>query len=133
MTRLRQWLKISKIKRCMPVNESESVEQRRQNIIEKRRRRNAMNPARIEEIISAMTGAAVRMDEYYAKNRFAIYISSIPSMVDEESVRKKIKLIKQSHKVFDIFYEQATKGDIRGGMIIWKNSILQKQVLNMLH
>ena len=38
----------------LPVNESESVEQRRQNIIEKRRRRNAMNPARIEEIISAM-------------------------------------------------------------------------------
>ena len=31
----------------LPVNESESVEQRRQNIIEKRRRRNAMNPARI--------------------------------------------------------------------------------------
>ena len=29
----------------LPVNESESVEQRRQNIIEKRRRRNAMNPA----------------------------------------------------------------------------------------
>ena len=105
----------------LPVNESESVEQRRQNIIEKRRRRNAMNPARIEEIISAMTGAAVRMDEYYAKNRFAIYISSIPSMVDEESVRKKIKLIKQSHKVFDIFYEQATKGDIYVGGVIQKS------------
>ena len=42
----------------LPVNESESVEQRRQNIIEKRRRRNAMNPARIEEIISAMTGCS---------------------------------------------------------------------------
>ena len=105
----------------LPVNESESVEQRRQNIIEKRRRRNAMNPARIEEIISAMTGAAVRMDEYYAKNRFAIYISSIPSTVDEESVRKKIKLIKQSHKVFDIFYEQATKGDIYVGGVIQKS------------
>ena len=74
-----------------------------------------------EEIISAMTGAAVRMDEYYAKNRFAIYISSIPSMVDEESVRKKIKLIKQSHKGFDIFYEQATKGDIYVGGVIQKS------------
>ena len=105
----------------LPVNESVSLEQRRQNIIEKRRRRNAMNPARIEEIISAMTGAAVRMDEYYAKNRFAIYISSSPSMVDEESVRKKIKLIKQSHKVFDIFYEQATKGDIYVGGVIQKS------------
>ncbi len=118
MTRLRQWLKISKIKRChkqrhglyhygssqwAPVNESESVEQRRQNIIEKRRRRNAMNPARIEEIISAMTGTDVRIDEYYGKNRFAIYLSSIPSLVDELSVRKKLKVIKQSHKVFDIF------------------------------
>lgn len=105
-----------------------------------------MNPARIEEIISAMTGAAVRMDEYYAKNRFAIYISSIPSMVDEESVRKKIKLIKQSHKVFDIFmnkllkeiymlvvYSKIKRNYIRGGMLIWKNFILQKQVLNMLH
>ena len=105
----------------LPVNESESVEQRRQNIIEKRRRRNAMNPARIEEIISAMTGAAVRMDEYYAKNRFAIYISSIPSLVDELSVRKKLKVIKQSHKVFDIFYEQAIKGDIYIGGIIQKS------------
>ena len=105
----------------LPVNESESVEQRRQNIIEKRRRRNAMNPARIEEIISAMTGAAVRMDEDYAKNRFAIYISSIPSLVDELSVRKKLKVIKQSHKVFDIFYEQAIKGDIYIGGIIQKS------------
>ena len=112
----------------LPVNESESVEQRRQNIIEKRRRRNAMNPARIEEIISAMTGAAVRMDEYYAKNRFAIYISSIPSMVDEESVRKKIKLIKQSHKVFDIFYEQATKGDIYVGGVIQKSKEITLEV-----
>ena len=94
----------------LPVNESESVEQRRQNIIEKRRRRNAMNPARIEEIISAMTGTDVRIDEYYGKNRFAIYLSSIPSLVDELSVRKKLKVIKQSHKVFDIFYEQAIKG-----------------------
>jgi len=105
----------------LPVNESESVEQRRQNIIEKRRRRNAMNPARIEEIISAMTGADVRMDEYYDKNRFAIYISSIPSLVDELSVRKKLKLIKQSHKVFDIFYEQAIKGDIYVGGVIQKS------------
>lgn len=87
----------------LPVNESESVEQRRQNIIEKRRRRNAMNPARIEEIISAMTGADVRMDEYYDKNRFAIYIPSIP--IDESAIRKKLKSIKQSHKVFDIIFE----------------------------
>ena len=105
----------------LPVNESESVEQRRQNIIEKRRRRNAMNPARIEEIISAMTGTDVRIDEYYGKNRFAIYLSSIPSLVDELSVRKKLKVIKQSHKVFDIFYEQAIKGDIYIGGIIQKS------------
>ena len=42
-------------------------------------------------------------------------------MVDEESVRKKIKLNKQSHKVFDIFYEQATKGDIYVGGVIQKS------------
>ena len=46
---------------------------------------------------------------------------SLSSMVDEESVRKKIKLIKQSHKVFDIFYEQATKGDIYVGGVIQKS------------
>ena len=34
---------------------------------------------------------------------------------------KKIKLIKQSHKVFDIFYEQATKGDIYVGGVIQKS------------
>ncbi len=94
----------------LPVNESESVEQRRQNIIEKRRRRNAMNPARIEEIISAMTGTDVRIDEYYGKNRFAIYLSSIPSLVDELSVRKKLKVINNLIKFLIYFMNRLLKG-----------------------
>ena len=71
------------------------------------------------QIIGMSNDAVKAMVEDF--NRFAIYISSIPSMVDEESVRKKIKLIKQSHKVFDIFYEQATKGDIYVGGVIQKS------------
>ena len=78
---VRQWLKISKIKRChkqrhglyhyeqsmgLPVNESESVGATSAEYYRKRRRRNAMNPARIEEIISAMTGRC-EWDEYYDK------------------------------------------------------------------
>ena len=49
------------------------------------------------------------------------YIFHLFRLVDELSVRKKLKVIKQSHKVFDIFYEQAIKGDIYIGGIIQKS------------
>lgn len=113
----------------LPVDTSLSIGERRLRIIEKKRKRAPMNPARIEQIISAIAGADVRMDEYAGKNRFAIYISSIPSLVDENRVRQKLKEIKQSHRVFNIFYEQAAVGGIYlGGAVQKFKEITLKEV-----
>lgn len=113
----------------LTVDTSLSIEERRLRIIEKKRKRAPMNPARIEQIISAIAGADVRMDEYFGKNRFAIYISSIPSLVDENRVRRKLKEIKQSHRVFNIFYEQAAVGSVYlGGTVQKFKEITLKEV-----
>lgn len=101
-------------------DESLSIEERRQNCIEKKRKRSPMNTSRIEEIISSVAGVSVRMDEYYAKRCFAIYISAIPSIIDEEAVRKKLKEIKQSHMTFNIFYEVAITEKIYCGGAVQK-------------
>lgn len=89
------------------VDESLNIEERRQNYIEKKRQRLSMNPARIEQIISAMAGGVdVWMDEYAGKNRFAIHIYDLLAPEIISQIRKKLKKIKQSHKVFDVYYEK---------------------------
>ena len=56
-----------------------------------------------------------------AKNRFAIYLSSIPSLVDELSVRKKLKVIKQSHKSFLIYFMNRLLKGIYILAVLFKN------------
>lgn len=113
----------------LSVDTSLSIEERRLRIIEKKRKRASMNPARIEQIISAIAGADVRMDEYFGKNRSAIYISSIPPLVDESRIRQKLKEIKQSHRIFSIYYEQAAVGNIYlGGTVQTFKEITLKEV-----
>lgn len=87
----------------LPVDESLSTEERRLRIIEKRRQREPMNPARIEQIISALAGGiAVRMDEYAGKNRFNLHIDGILPEDIVFQIRRCLKQIKQSHRTFNV-------------------------------
>ncbi|NDO18831.1 DUF2313 domain-containing protein [Lachnospiraceae bacterium MD329] len=102
----------------LPVDESIFIEQRRQNVIEKRRKRMPMNPARIEEIVSAMAGGAdVFMDEYAGKNTFVMNIYDIPPLEIIQQIQRKLKQIKQSHKVFRLkcSASTSTQSDIYTG------------------
>ncbi len=89
------------------------IEERRRNIIEKMRKRAPMNPARIEQIISGIANCDVWMDEYAGKNRFSMHIYGIPSFEQMDRIRKKLKEIKQAHKVFDTIYQLETKEETK--------------------
>ena len=90
----------------LPVDESLSTEERRLRIIEKRRQREPMNPARIEQIVSALAGGAdVKMNEYAGKNRFTLHIDDIPSEDIIIQIQRRLKQIKQSHRTFNLQFE----------------------------
>ena len=91
----------------LPVDVTLSIDVRRMAIIEKKRKRVPMNPARIEEIVSAIVGGAdTWMDEYAGKNRFTMHINDIVDTDVMAQVVAKLKKIKQSHKTFDVSYEK---------------------------
>lgn len=106
-----------------------SFERRRQTIINKMRNRGPMNPARLADIISAVTGTDVRIVENTGKNRFAVYITATPDMVDEKAVNSAIKKAKPVQLIYDIFYEMAASGTIyTGGALRKTKEIVLKQM-----
>lgn len=106
-----------------------SYERRRQTIINRMRSRGPMNPARLEAIISAVTGTDVRVEENTGKNRFAVYITASPDMIDEKAVRSAIKKAKPVRLVYDLLYEQVTSVAMyTGGAIRKSKEIVLKQL-----
>lgn len=95
-----------------------SIERRRQNILNKCRQRAPMNPVRMANIISVATGEDARVEELTGKNRFTVYISSRPYLINEESVRKEIDASKPAHLIYDIVYEHDVTGNIYTGGIV---------------
>lgn len=86
-----------------------TVEQRRQNIIFKRTNRSPANPAKIERIVSSMTGHAVRVQENTGKNHFTIYISAFPEEINEEAIRAELDNILPARLIYTITCEAYTK------------------------
>ena len=106
-----------------------SFDRRRQAIKNKMGSRRPMNPARLETIISAVTGTDVRIEENTDKNRFAVYIASAPEFVDEKAVDSAIKKAKPVRLIYDLFYEKAVTGAIYPvGAIRKSKEIVLKQL-----
>ena len=99
-------------------NPNMTIEQRRQNVINKMWSRLPMNPERFCQFISVIAGADVRIQERTGKNKFTIYISSVPNLVNEVAVKKEIDTLKPSHLVYGIVYERWLSNTVHLGGVV---------------
>lgn len=81
---------------------TDDLETRRRNIIMKQGGRPPMNPARMEVLVSSLTGRKVTVTENTDDYTFSVDIDGTSPNVDMLSVIKEIKKRKPSHQSFDI-------------------------------
>lgn len=104
-------------------------ERRRQNIVNKCATRGAMNPNKMEKIVSTAAGAAARIEELTGKNHFTVYISAKQDLVDEELVLKEINKAKPAYLIYSVIYERFVESTNHiGGAIYTAKEITLSQV-----
>ena len=67
-----------------------------------------MNPARIEEILSSMSGRKIRVEENVAPYTFRVYVENGEGFVDYDAIVRKLKKVKPSHLAFEVCFEVFT-------------------------
>jgi hypothetical protein len=87
------------------VDESRSLAARRAAVVSKRGTRAPMNPARIEEILSSMSGRKIRVEENVAPYTFRVYVENGEGFVDYDAIVRKLKKVKPSHLTFEVCFE----------------------------
>lgn len=97
------------------VDESRSLAARRAAVISKRGTRAPMNPARIEEILSSMSGRKIRVEENVAPYTFRVYVENGEGFVDYDAIVRKLKKVKPSHLAFEVCFEVFTTAYIGAG------------------
>lgn len=91
-------------------DETKPIEERRQAVIQKRGKAQAMTPATLEQILEALTQREVAVSEDNSNYRFTVSIGEGTSHVDYEAVIKKVNTVKPSHLEYSI--ELARKGTL---------------------
>lgn len=91
-------------------DETKPLEERRQAVIQKRGKAQAMTPATLEQILKALTEREVAVSEDNSNYRFTVSIGEGTSHVDYEAVIKKVNTVKPSHLEYSI--ELARKGTL---------------------
>lgn len=91
-------------------DETKPIEERRQAVIQKRGKAQAMTPAALEQILEALTQREVAVSEDNSNYRFTVSIGEGTSHVDYEAVIKKVNTVKPSHLEYSI--ELARKGTL---------------------
>ena len=86
----------------IPSNPELSVERRRASILFKMNSRAPVNPHKLEEIVSKVTGVPTGVEENTGKNRFAVRCLGYIDSLAVERAKEQINLIKPSHLVYDI-------------------------------
>ena len=89
-----------------------TIEQRQQNIISKMKYRGQMNPKKIEEIVSAIVGAPVEIEENTGKNTFSVYIRK--NVSDEKVARAKQEIdnIKPAHLIYKMYIAELKEATV---------------------
>lgn len=91
-------------------DETKPLEERRQAVIQKRSKAQAMTPATLEQILEALTKREVAVSEDNSNYHFTVSIGEGTSHVDYEAVIKKVNTVKPSHLEYSI--ELARKGTL---------------------
>lgn len=90
------------------INVEKSLAERRDLLVATVRERAPMTPYKIAQMVAALCGGAdTRIQENVAANTFYIYLNTIPSAVDEASVKRAVDRCKPAHLVYEIKYEQS--------------------------
>lgn len=86
----------------LEVDETKDLETRRAAVIAKRGRKQPLTPATLEDILEALTGRPVTVDEDNGSYAFKVSIEEGTSTVDYIAVIKKINTVKPSHLAYSI-------------------------------
>ena len=79
-----------------------TIEQRRQAIISKIRYKAPMNPAKMSELASALTGVPVDIVENTGKNKFSVYVRKNIPIEKFAAAKEAIDRAKPAHLIYDI-------------------------------
>lgn len=86
----------------IPSGEKLSLSQRRNQIVNRRRTRAPMPPAKIEAIITNLTGVATRIEENTGKNKFTVVCKGYIPPEIMKAVRRELNKLKPSHLIYQI-------------------------------
>ena len=105
-------------------NENLSQQQRRNQIVNKRRTRAPMPPKKIEDIITNITGIETKIEENTGKNHFTVVCGGyIPNRV-LQTVKKELNKIKPTHLIYtvtaSIFYDAELSKYLAGAFSVGK-------------
>lgn len=83
-------------------NDELSAQQRRNQIVNKRRTRAPMPPKKIEDIITNITGIETKIEENTGKNHFTVVCGGYIPPKLMKMVRKELNKVKPSHLIYEI-------------------------------
>ena len=113
-------------------NDSLSKEQRRNQIVNKRRTRAPMPPKKIEDIITNITGIETKIEENTGKNCFTVVCRGYIPPVLMTMVRKEINQLKPSHLIYriisSIFYDTGITKYLAGAASVLKTYTVKEVV-----
>lgn len=93
-------------------DEKLSLSQRRNQIVNRRRTRAPMPPAKAIEIVENLTGVDVRIEENTGKNKFTVMFGDVVPQDVIAAVRRELNILKPAHLIYEIvtsiFYEMVT-------------------------
>lgn len=115
----------------LPYDPNMSLQKRRERIISKMRDRAPMNPYRLANIASvSAANAEVSIEERTGKNKFTVWISSLPDAATDNKIKAEIDRAKPAHLIYDIKYVQKAVGNVyTGGIIRYTKSLTMRQVI----
>lgn len=90
-------------------DDSLSAEVRRANILKKYRRKSQINPKRMEDAISSISGYATEITENVAKNTFEILIRGY--VEDLTEIKNAVREMKPAHLIYEIVMADLTRLD----------------------
>lgn len=114
----------------IPFDPLMSMQQRRDRITSRIRDRAPMNPTVLAQIASsAAANSTVEIEELISKNKFRVWITTMPGRNDEAKIRAEIDRAKPAHLIYDIQYVQNVIGtQYIGGIIQQSYRLTMKQV-----
>lgn len=98
----------------IPINEELSIEDRRTALTKKRNFRRPMNPYRIAQLVTEISGRPAEVIENVAPHTFEIRIGPGTSEAEIQAIIDAIKEVKQSQKSFRVVFDTTVSVNISG-------------------